>query len=250
MRRAHRAYRGRYRSSLLLGRRQSRADRGRAGVILRLAGQRRCQNYRRVDRRRFACRWWWACFMEGGFYSSMGGLSQAVTLDTADLAVVFCWCVREEVMFRGYLQATLTRGSGFLESPSCLRAFRSGHIPNAGETVVGVLGVMTPFVAVLFCCGSPVRSGWDRISCGLWTGRNPSLRHAASGIHARALVQPLTRWAPLDERGKRRTEGGLLWAPPFVVWDSCVFLGLRRAGDIRGGTTSWGPPVRNTVVSA
>ena len=46
-------------------------------------------------------------------------------------------------MFRGYLQATLTRGLGFWPAAILVSVlFGAGHIPNAGETVVGIIGVM------------------------------------------------------------------------------------------------------------
>jgi membrane protease YdiL (CAAX protease family) len=51
--------------------------------------------------------------------------------------------IREEALFRGYLQATLTRGIGFWPAAVVLSLlFGAGHLANAGETVSGVSGVM------------------------------------------------------------------------------------------------------------
>jgi uncharacterized protein len=56
----------------------------------------------------------------------------------------------EEYLFRGYLQATLTRGMGFWWSALLLSlAFGSSHIFNKGESPVGI--VSAALLGMLFC---------------------------------------------------------------------------------------------------
>ena len=56
----------------------------------------------------------------------------------------------EEIVFRGYIQATLTRGMGFW--PAALVTsflFGAAHIPNHGETLLGLTAVVT--AGLVFC---------------------------------------------------------------------------------------------------
>jgi uncharacterized protein len=51
--------------------------------------------------------------------------------------------ITEEALYRGYLQATLTRGIGFWPAAISLSLlFGAAHLQNAGETVPGIIGVI------------------------------------------------------------------------------------------------------------
>lgn len=76
----------------------------------------------------------------------------------------------EELLFRGYVFATLSRGIGFWRASVLLSAlFMGAHLRNAGETWIGLLTVF--LFGVLFCVlvrstgalwfGIGVHAGWD-----------------------------------------------------------------------------------------
>ena len=169
------------------------------------------------------------------------------------LLVFLLVAVREEVMFRGYLQATLTRGLGFWPSAILVSVlFGAGHIPNAGETVVGVIGVMIR--ALLYCfllrltgslwLGIGFHAAWDWAQSFLYG--TPQSGHLMQGH----LISTHPLGAPLMSGGSVGPEGSLLWAPPFVLGLLVFFWALRRAGLFVAAQQALGPPVRNNVVSS
>jgi hypothetical protein len=141
--------------------------------------------------------------------------------------------VREEVMFRGYLQATLARGLGFWPAAILVSVlFGAGHIPNAGETVVGIIGVMIR--ALLYCfllrltgslwLGIGFHAAWDWAQSFLYG--TPQSGNLMQGH----LFSTHPLGAPLMSGGSVGPEGSLLWAPPFVLGLLVFFWALRRAG--------------------
>ena len=159
--------------------------------------------------------------------------------------------IREEVMFRGYLQATLTRGLGFWPAAILVSVlFGAGHIPNAGETVVGIIGVMIR--ALLYCfllrltdslwLGIGFHAAWDWAQSFLYG--TPQSGHLMQGH----LFSTHPLGALLMSGGSVGPEGSLLWAPPLVLGLLVFFWALRRAGLFVAAQQ--GPPVRNNVVSS
>jgi membrane protease YdiL (CAAX protease family) len=141
--------------------------------------------------------------------------------------------VREEVMFRGYLQATLTRGLGFWPAAILVSVlFGVGHIPNPGETVVGVIGVMIR--ALLYCfllrltgslwLGIGFHAAWDWAQSFLYG--TPQSGHVMRGH----LFSTHPLGASLMSGGSVGPEGSLLWAPPFVLGLLVFFWAMRRVG--------------------
>ena len=141
--------------------------------------------------------------------------------------------VREEVMYRGYLQATLTRGVGFWPAAVLVSIlFGAGHIANAGETTVGVIGVM---IRALFYClllrltgslwaGIGFHAAWDWAQSYLYG--TPQSGHVMQGH----LFSSHPMGAPLMSGGSVGPEGSLLWAPPFALGMVVFFWALRRCG--------------------
>jgi membrane protease YdiL (CAAX protease family) len=140
---------------------------------------------------------------------------------------------REEVMWRGYLQSTLTRGMGYW--PAAILAsvlFGAGHITNDGETIVGIIGVM---IRALFYCfllrltgslwsGIGFHAAWDWAQSYLYG--TPQSGHVMQGH----LFSSHPVGAPLISGGSVGPEGSLLWAPPFAVGLLVFFWALKRSG--------------------
>jgi len=153
--------------------------------------------------------------------------------------------VREEVLFRGYLQATLTRGMGFWPAAILLSVlFGAGHIPNAGETVVGITGVM---IRAMFYClllrltgslwlGIGFHAAWDWAQSYLYG--TPQSGHVMQGHWF--STHPMG--APSMSGGNVGPEGSLLWGPPFVLGLLVFFWVLRRAGLLVAAKQTLGPP--------
>src|SRR5215469_1791741 len=141
--------------------------------------------------------------------------------------------VSEELMYRGYLQATLTRSMGFWPAAIVVSVlFGLGHIPNPGETVVGIIGVT---IRALFYCfllrltgslwlGIGFHAAWDWAQSFLFG--TPQSGHVMQGHFF--STHPLG--APLMSGGGVGPEGSLLWAPPFVLGLLAFFWGLKRIG--------------------
>jgi uncharacterized protein len=154
--------------------------------------------------------------------------------------------VREEVMYRGYLQATLTRGLGFWPAAILLSVlFGAGHIPNPGETAVGIIGVMIR--ALLYCwllrltgslwLGIGFHPAWDWAQSFLYG--TPQSGHVMQGH----LFSTHPLGAPLMSGGSVGPEGSLLWAPPFALGLLVFLWALRRAGLFVQPQQPLGPPV-------
>jgi membrane protease YdiL (CAAX protease family) len=154
--------------------------------------------------------------------------------------------VTEEVMYRGYLQATLTRGLGFWPAAIIVSlVFGAAHIPNPGETVVGIIGVVIR--ALIYCLllrltgslwlGIGFHSAWDWAQSFLYG--TPQSGHVMRGH----LFSTHPLGAPLMSGGSVGPEGSLLWAPPFVLGLLVFFWVLRRAGLCVAVQPALGPPV-------
>ena len=153
---------------------------------------------------------------------------------------------REEVMYRGYLQATLTRGVGFWPAAVLVSIlFGAGHLSNPGETIVGVGGVM---VRALFYClllrltgslwaGIGFHAAWDWAQSYLYG--TPQSGHVMQGH----LLNSRPVGAPSLSGGGVGPEGSLLWAPPFVLGMLVFFWALRRSGLFAAESQASGPPV-------
>jgi uncharacterized protein len=139
----------------------------------------------------------------------------------------------EELMYRGYLQATLTRSVGFWPAAILVSVlFGLGHIPNAGETVVGIIGVTIR--ALLYCfllrltgslwLGIGFHAAWDWAQSFLFG--TPQSGHVMQGHFF--STHPLGN--PLMSGGGVGPEGSLLWVPPFVLGLLAFFWALKRAG--------------------
>jgi membrane protease YdiL (CAAX protease family) len=154
--------------------------------------------------------------------------------------------LREEAMYRGYLQATLTRGMGFWPAAVLVSVlFGAGHLSNAGETVVGVIGVM---IRALFYClllrltgslwaGIGFHAAWDWAQSYLYG--TPQSGHVMQGH----LLSSHPVGAPLMSGGSVGPEGSLLWAPPFVLGMLVFFWALRRSGLFVATSQASGPPI-------
>ncbi len=139
---------------------------------------------------------------------------------------------REELMYRGYLQATLTRAMGFWPAAILISIlFGAGHIPNPGETIVGISGVM---MRALFYCyllrltgslwaGIGFHAAWNWAQSYLYG--TPQSGHVMLGH----LLSVHPAGAPVLSGGSVGPEGSLLWAPPFVAGMLVFFWALRRA---------------------
>jgi membrane protease YdiL (CAAX protease family) len=147
----------------------------------------------------------------------------------------------EELMFRGYLQASLARGLGFWPAGILVSAlFAAGHIPNAGETAVGVIGVMAR--ALVYCfllrrtgslwVGIGFHGAWDWAQSYLYG--TPQSGHVMAGhlLGAHPVGQALL------SGGAVGPEGSLLWAPPFALGMVVVFWTLARAGLSQGAAST------------
>jgi hypothetical protein len=141
--------------------------------------------------------------------------------------------VSEEVMYRGFLQATLTRSIGFWPAAVLVSVFfGAGHLGNPGETIVGVAGVM---VRALFYCfllrltgslwaGIGFHAAWDWAQSYLYG--TPQSGHVMQG----RLFNSHPLGASLLSGGGVGPEGSLLWAPPFVLGLLVFFWALKRFG--------------------
>ena len=140
---------------------------------------------------------------------------------------------REELMYRGYLQGTLTRGIGFWPAAVLVSVlFGAGHIANPGETVVGVTGVMVR--ALCYCLllrltgslwsGIGFHAAWDWAQSYLFG--TPQSGHVMQGH----LFSAHPVGDPLMSGGGVGPEGSLLWAPPFMLGLLVFYSVLRSAG--------------------
>jgi hypothetical protein len=146
--------------------------------------------------------------------------------------------IREEALFRGYLQATLTRGIGYWPAAMLLSLwFGAGHLQNAGENVPGIIGVMAH--GLFYCL-------LLRLSGSLWLGigfhatwnwaqsylyGTPQSGHMMQGhllvVHAQGN--------PLMSGGSAGPEASLLGLPVQVIGVLAFLWVVRRAGLLADG---------------
>jgi membrane protease YdiL (CAAX protease family) len=141
--------------------------------------------------------------------------------------------IREEALFRGYLQTTLTRGIGFWPAALLLSLlFGAGHLANAGETVPGISGVV---VHALFYClllrlsgslwlGIGFHAAWDWAQSYLYG--TPQSGHLMQGH----LFMSHARGDALMSGGSAGPEGSLLGLPAQAIGLLVFLWAARRAG--------------------
>jgi uncharacterized protein len=147
--------------------------------------------------------------------------------------------IREEALFRGFLQATLTRGIGFWPAAIFLSfLFGAGHLPNAGENVTGIIGVM---VHALFYClllrlsgslwlGIGFHAAWDWAQSYLYG--TPQSGHLMQGH----LLVTHASGDALMSGGSAGPEGSLLGLPAQAIGLVVFLWAVKRAGlFFRGG---------------
>jgi membrane protease YdiL (CAAX protease family) len=141
--------------------------------------------------------------------------------------------IREEALFRGYLQATLTRGIGFWPAAILLSLlFGAGHLQNAGENITGIMGVIAHalFYSLLLrlsgslWLGIGFHAAWDWAQSYLYG--TPQSGHMMQGhsfmAHARGNL--------LMSGGSAGPEGSLLGLPAQVIGLSVFLRAVKRAG--------------------
>jgi membrane protease YdiL (CAAX protease family) len=141
--------------------------------------------------------------------------------------------IREEVLFRGYLQATLTRAIGFWPAAIMLSLlFGAGHLQNDGETITGIVGVILH--GLLYCfllrisgslwLGIGFHMTWDWAQSYLYG--TPQSGHMMQGH----LFMAHATGNPLMSGGGTGPEGSLLSGPPQLLGLLVLFWAARRAG--------------------
>jgi uncharacterized protein len=149
--------------------------------------------------------------------------------------------IREEALFRGYLQATLTRGIGFWPAAILLSLlFGAGHLQNVGETVTGIVGVMAH--ALFYCLllrlsgslwlGIGFHTAWDWAQSYLYG--TPQSGHIMQGH----LLVTRMRGAALMGGGSAGPEGSLLGLPAQAIGLLAFLWAVRRAGLFRSAAPS------------
>ena len=141
--------------------------------------------------------------------------------------------IREEALFRGYLQATLTRGIGFWPAAILLSLlFGAGHLQNAGESITGIMGVIAH--ALFYCLllrlsgslwlGIGFHAAWDWAQSYLYG--TPQSGHMMQGH----LFIAHARGNPLMSGGSAGPEGSLLGLPAQVIGLFVFLWAVKRAG--------------------
>ena len=126
----------------------------------------------------------------------------------------------EELLFRGYLLTTLTRGLGYWPAAVLLSAlFTAAHARNPGETVAGLSAV---FLFGMLFCGIVNRTGSLWLAIGIhagWDWAQSFLYGVAdSGTIARGrLFAPLVSGASWLSGGTAGPEGSLITLGLLVV---------------------------------
>jgi membrane protease YdiL (CAAX protease family) len=161
--------------------------------------------------------------------------------------------IREEALFRGYLQSTLTRGIGFWPAAILLSLlFGAGHLPNAGENVPGIIGVM---VHALFYClllrlsGSlwlaiGFHAAWDWAQSYFYG--TPQSGHVMQGH----LFMTHTRGDVLMSGGGAGPEGSLLGLPAQAIGLFVFLWAVKRAGLFLRGWDGPGAPAQAPVTQS
>jgi uncharacterized protein len=141
--------------------------------------------------------------------------------------------IREEALFRGYLQATLTRAIGFWPAAVLLSLlFGAGHLQNAGESITGIIAVIAH--ALFYCLllrlsgslwlGIGFHAAWDWAQSYLYG--TPQSGHLMQGH----LLMTHAQGNSLMSGGSAGPEASLLGLPVQVI-GLCAFLwAVMRAG--------------------
>jgi membrane protease YdiL (CAAX protease family) len=146
--------------------------------------------------------------------------------------------ITEEALYRGYLQATLTRGIGFWPAAIVLSLlFGAGHLQNAGETVPGIIGVI---VHGLFYCLLLRLSGSLWLGIGFhaaWNWAQSYLYGTAQSGHLMQghLFVTQAKGDALISGGSAGPEGSLLGLPVQAIGLLVFLWAVKRAGLIFGG---------------
>ncbi len=127
---------------------------GRAFWSYGLAGPRPAANFAAGWLGGLFCLSLMVAVLYAGGYLAFDGLAlhggQALFYGLAWLLVFVLVGLSEETFFRGYLQATLTRGIGFWPAAALLSlSFGAAHLGNGGETAAGIAGVVV--FGLVFC---------------------------------------------------------------------------------------------------
>jgi uncharacterized protein len=141
--------------------------------------------------------------------------------------------IREEALFRGYLQATLTRGIGFWPAAILLSLlFGAGHLQNVGESIPGIMGVIAH--ALFYCLllrlsgslwlGIGFHAAWDWAQSYLYG--TPQSGHMMQGH----LFMARARGNSLISGGSAGPEGSLLGLPAQVIGLFVFLWAVKRAG--------------------
>jgi hypothetical protein len=156
--------------------------------------------------------------------------------------------ITEEGLYRGYLQATLTRGIGFWPAAIGLSLlFGAGHLQNAGETVPGIIGVI---VHGLFYCLLLRLSGSLWLGIGFhaaWNWAQSYLYGTAQSGHLMQghLFVARARGDALFSGGSAGPEGSLLGLPVQAIGLLVFLWAVKRAGLFFGGREDR-EPLHNT----
>jgi len=156
--------------------------------------------------------------------------------------------ITEEGLYRGYLQATLTRGIGFWPAAIVLSLlFGAGHLQNAGETVPGIIGVI---VHGLFYCLLLRLSGSLWLGIGFhaaWNWAQSYLYGTAQSGHLMQghLFVARARGDALFSGGSAGPEGSLLGLPVQAIGLLVFLWAVKRAGLFFGGREDR-EPLHNT----
>lgn len=141
--------------------------------------------------------------------------------------------LREEALFRGYLQATLTRGMGFWPAAMVLSLwFGASHLLNDGENLMGIVGVVAHalfYILLLRLSGSlwlgiGFHAAWDWAQSYLFG--TPQSGHMMQGHLLLAHAQGNS----LMSGGSAGPEGSLLGLPMQVIGVFAFLWVVKRAG--------------------
>lgn len=149
------------------------------------------------------------------------------------LLAFFLVGLAEETLFRGYLQATLTRGMGFWPAAAVVSlTFGAAHLGNGGESIAGITGVIVAgliFCLLLWISGSlwlgiGFHTTWDWAQSYLYGTPD-------SGLMMRGHL--FMTHAAGDARlsgGSAGPEGSILGAPVLICGLLAMVFLLRRLG--------------------
>ncbi len=146
----------------------------------------------------------------------------------------------EELMFRGYLQATLARGMGFWPAAALLSIFFGAvHMGNGGEKLLGLVSAGS---VGLVMCYALWRSGslwWPIGFHAAWDwGQSYFYGTPDSGMLSLGhLIASHAARSPLLSGGTAGPEGSILVLPTLVGVALVIRATVRRAGESRRADT-------------